>query len=83
MKKVYLVYDGRYGFEGMFDESGKLLGAWACTMAQWRPTQFDEFMRNLNVEVVPSSETALVAKMQKVAEEMRRHPHLSPVKYAS
>lgn len=51
IKHVYLCDDDTGEVEGMFDENGKLLGAWSCNDGSWRGEYFDNFLLELGIKV--------------------------------
>lgn len=42
--------------EGMFDETGALLGSWASNDATWRGEYFNGFLGKLNFDVLDSDD---------------------------
>jgi hypothetical protein len=68
MKKIYHVQCDAMEVEGMFDEDGKLLGAWCLNHANWRGEYFNSFMKATGIKVVKSSKKEYVAELQKFLE---------------
>jgi hypothetical protein len=57
MKTVYWLYLDTVGeVEGMFSESGEMLGTWCNNDASWRNDYFCGFMEKLGVDVVSIAE---------------------------
>lgn len=66
MRAIRHVYTEEYGeIEGMFDEDDHLISAWSCNDATWRHEYFEEFMEELGVKIISSSEPKLVKKLIK------------------
>lgn len=74
MKTIYYAYadnvcteeqfDRLGEVEGMFDEQGKLIGAWCLNDGNWRSEYFDPFMEALGIQVdgLPPELNAVVAE---------------------
>jgi len=78
--KVYHVYDDGSEFaddddfygeiEGMFDESGNLLGAWSLNDAHWRGEYMNGFMKKLGIDVVKAPASRREEFLKKLREDM-------------
>ena len=68
MKKVYHVQCEAMEVEGMFDEDGKLLGAWCLNDADWRSEYFNDFMKAAGIKVVASKKKEYILELQKFLE---------------
>lgn len=63
MKTIYHVVSDEVEAEGMFDESGELLGAWCLNDAMWRREYMNLFMQKLGVSIIASNNSELVKKL--------------------
>ena len=69
-RTIYIVsefeHDELYEAQAVFDEKGRLLGAWFCNDANWRSEYFDGFMAELGIVVdyraATDEDTNLVAE---------------------
>ena len=62
-RTIYHVYADEYEVEGMFDEDGKLLGAWSGNDGTWRHEYFNEFLKKLGITVKHNDDEKLTAKL--------------------
>lgn len=49
---IYYAFCEDYEAEGMYSESGELLGFWSCNDACWRNEYFSPFLEAVGIEIV-------------------------------
>lgn len=51
-KVIYYYYTPAWGeMQGMFDDTGKMLGSWSCNDANWRGEYMEGFLNKLGIIV--------------------------------
>lgn len=68
-KVIYHFYTEKWGeVEGMFDESGKMLGTWFLNDAHWRGEYMDGFIAELGFEVKSLPKKLETKALEQIAE---------------